>query len=40
LDFNLAAIQRHLEREDKQRRSGPAAENIVRDMGLVAARIG
>jgi pyruvate ferredoxin oxidoreductase alpha subunit len=40
LDLNLAAIQRHLEREDKQRRSGPAAENIVRDMGLVAARIG
>ncbi len=40
LDLNLGAVQRHLERETKTRRSGPAAENILRDMGLVAARIG
>jgi pyruvate ferredoxin oxidoreductase alpha subunit len=40
LDLNLGIIERHLERENKLRRSGPAAENILRDMGLVAARIG
>jgi pyruvate ferredoxin oxidoreductase alpha subunit len=40
LDLNVGIIQRHLERESKLRRSGPAAENILRDIGLVAARIG
>jgi pyruvate ferredoxin oxidoreductase alpha subunit len=40
LDLNLGIIQRHLERESSHRRSGPAAENILRDMGVVAARIG
>lgn len=40
LDLNLGIIERHLERENKLRRSGPAAENILRDIGLVAARIG
>lgn len=40
LDLNPAIIERHFERESKTRRSGPAAENILRDMGLVAARIG
>ncbi len=40
LDLNLGIIERHLERENKLRRSGPAAENILRDMGLVASRIG
>jgi pyruvate ferredoxin oxidoreductase alpha subunit len=40
LDLNSGIIQRHLERENKQRRSGPVAENILRDMGAVAARIG
>jgi pyruvate ferredoxin oxidoreductase alpha subunit len=40
LDLNLGIIERHLERENKQRRSGPVAENILRDMGVVASRIG
>jgi pyruvate ferredoxin oxidoreductase alpha subunit len=40
LDLNSGIIQRHFERESKLRRSGPAAENILRDMGVVAARIG
>jgi pyruvate ferredoxin oxidoreductase alpha subunit len=40
LDLNLGIIERHLERESSHRRSGPAAENILRDMGVVAARIG
>ena len=40
LGLNLGIIERHLERENALRRSGPAAENILRDMGLVAARIG
>jgi pyruvate ferredoxin oxidoreductase alpha subunit len=40
LDLNLGIIERHLERESSRRRSGPAAENILRDIGLVAARIG
>jgi pyruvate ferredoxin oxidoreductase alpha subunit len=40
LDLNSGIIRRHFERESKQRRSGPAAENILRDIGVVAARIG
>jgi pyruvate ferredoxin oxidoreductase alpha subunit len=40
LDLNSGIIERHIERESKQRRSGPAAENILRDIGVVAARIG
>lgn len=40
LDLNLGIIERHFARESKARRSGPAAENILRDMGLVASRIG
>ncbi len=37
LDHNL--INRHLEREKQKRRSGPMAENMLRDVGVVAARI-
>ncbi len=37
LDHNL--VKRHLEREKQKRRSGPMAENILRDVGVVAARI-
>ena len=40
LDLNTSIIERHLERENKVRRSGPAAENILRDMGLAGSRIG
>jgi len=40
LDLNRELIQRHLEREMRVRRSGPAAENLLRDLRLVAAEIG
>jgi pyruvate ferredoxin oxidoreductase alpha subunit len=40
LDLNLDIVQRHFERESKLRRSGPAAENILRDVGRMRARIG
>jgi pyruvate ferredoxin oxidoreductase alpha subunit len=38
LDWNL--IHRHLERERQTRRSGPIAENMLRDLGTVASKIG
>jgi pyruvate ferredoxin oxidoreductase alpha subunit len=38
LDWNI--VNRELEREKKQRRSGPIAENILRDIGTVASKIG
>jgi pyruvate ferredoxin oxidoreductase alpha subunit len=38
LDWNL--INRHLERERQTRRSGPIAENMLRDLGTVASKIG
>ena len=38
LDWNL--VNRHLERERQTRRSGPIAENMLRDLGTVASRIG
>src|SRR5512147_1985131 len=37
LDHNL--VNRQLEREQQKRRSGPMAENILRDIGTVASRI-
>ncbi|HEY6094141.1 MAG TPA: transketolase C-terminal domain-containing protein [Gallionellaceae bacterium] len=37
LDHNL--VNRQLEREQQKRRSGPMAENILRDVGTVASRI-
>ncbi len=37
LDHNL--VNRQLEREKQKRRSGPMAENILRDVGTVASRI-
>jgi pyruvate ferredoxin oxidoreductase alpha subunit len=40
LDLNTGVIIRHLERESRQRLSGPVAENILRDIGIVDARIG
>lgn len=40
LDLKRELIQRHLEREMRVRRSGPTAENLLRDVGLVAAEIG
>lgn len=40
LDVNWDVINRQLDREKAIRRSGPAAESILRDLGAVASRIG
>jgi pyruvate ferredoxin oxidoreductase alpha subunit len=37
LDLNQEIVNRELEREKQARRSGPSAENILRDLGTVAA---
>ena len=39
LDLDRALVERVLAREREQRRSGPIAENILRDLGAVAAQI-
>jgi pyruvate ferredoxin oxidoreductase alpha subunit len=39
LDLDWKAVNRELERERTKRRSGPIAENLLRDLGMVAARI-
>jgi pyruvate ferredoxin oxidoreductase alpha subunit len=39
LDLNQAVVDKQLERERAVRRSGPAAEAILRDIGVVAAKI-
>jgi pyruvate ferredoxin oxidoreductase alpha subunit len=36
LDWNI--VNKQLEREKAHRRSGPVAENLLRDVGVVAAR--
>ncbi|MCA9286726.1 MAG: hypothetical protein KDA22_15995 [Phycisphaerales bacterium] len=38
LDLDRGVVERQLERERQVRRSGPAAEAILRDIGAVAAR--
>jgi pyruvate ferredoxin oxidoreductase alpha subunit len=40
LDLDHAMVERALAREREQRRSGPIAENILRDLGTVASRAG
>jgi pyruvate ferredoxin oxidoreductase alpha subunit len=40
LDLDHALVERVLERERVQRRSGPIAEGILKDLGVVAAKIG
>jgi pyruvate ferredoxin oxidoreductase alpha subunit len=40
LDLDRALVDRVLERERVQRRSGPIAEGILKDLGVVAAKIG
>jgi len=40
LDLDRALVDRQLARERGTRRSGPLAESILRDIGVVAARIG
>jgi pyruvate ferredoxin oxidoreductase alpha subunit len=39
LDLDWAIVNRVLEREKELRRSGPIAETILRDVGVVAARV-
>ena len=38
LDLDQAMVDRALERERAMRRSGPIAEALLRDIGVVAAR--
>jgi len=40
LDLDLAVVDRELARGREKRRSGPIAENILRDMGLVGGKLG
>jgi pyruvate ferredoxin oxidoreductase alpha subunit len=40
LDLDYAKVERVLAREREQRRSGPIAEAILREVGVVAAKIG
>ncbi len=40
LDLNMGLVERELERMAKHRRSGPTAENMLRDLGVVASGIG
>jgi pyruvate ferredoxin oxidoreductase alpha subunit len=40
LDLDHAMVERALAREREQRRSGPIAENILRDLGTVASKAG
>ena len=40
LDLDHALVDRVLAREREHRRSGPIAEGILRDLGVVAAKIG
>jgi pyruvate ferredoxin oxidoreductase alpha subunit len=38
LDLDWSMVNKQLEREKAHRRSGPVAENLLRDVGVVAAR--
>jgi pyruvate ferredoxin oxidoreductase alpha subunit len=40
LDLDTGLVERELRRAAASRRSGPAAENMLRDLGAVASRIG
>jgi pyruvate ferredoxin oxidoreductase alpha subunit len=39
LDLDWGIVNRVLEREKQQRRSGPVAEGILRDIGTVSSKI-
>jgi pyruvate ferredoxin oxidoreductase alpha subunit len=39
LDLNWTAVDRELARAKETRRSGPIAENILREMGLVGGKV-
>jgi len=38
LDLNWSVVRRHLDREARDRRSGPTAEAVLRDIGTVASQ--
>ena len=40
LDLDRGLVNKELQRMAERRRSGPAAENMLRDLGVVASRIG
>jgi pyruvate ferredoxin oxidoreductase alpha subunit len=40
LDLHSELIKRHLERESRARRTGPAAENLLSDIRVLAGQIG
>jgi pyruvate ferredoxin oxidoreductase alpha subunit len=40
LDLDTSLVERELARMREMRRSGPSAENILRDLGVTASRIG
>ena len=40
LDLDWRIVNRQLERETQMRRSGPTAENLLRDVGTVASKVG
>jgi pyruvate ferredoxin oxidoreductase alpha subunit len=39
MDLDWRIVQRQLEREARARRSGPIAENLLRDLGSVASKV-
>ena len=39
LDLDWGIVNRVLEREKTQRRSGPIAEGVLRDIGTVASKV-
>ena len=39
LDLNWEVVEREIARGRQQRRAGPSAENILRDLGNASARI-
>jgi pyruvate ferredoxin oxidoreductase alpha subunit len=39
MDLDWGIVNRHLEREKATRRSGPIAENLLRDVGTVASKV-
>ena len=39
LDLDWRIVNRQLEREAQMRRSGPIAENLLRDVGSVASKV-
>ncbi len=39
LDLDRGLVERELERMARRRRSGPTAENVLRDVGIVSARV-